>query len=125
VTEPSAPELEGASILAWTTTPWTLPSNEGLAVDADETYAVVDAGGERLVAARTLKDAVLGEDAPVVASLPGSALVGTRYEPLYPNVDGDAHRVVAADFVAMNEGTGVVHIAPGYGAEDLEIGRRE
>jgi isoleucyl-tRNA synthetase len=124
VTEPSTPELEGVSILAWTTTPWTLPSNEGLAVAPDESYAIVDADGDRLVIANALKGTVLS-DAVVVGTLVGSALVGTRYEPLYPNVDGNAHRVVAADFVAMNEGTGVVHIAPGYGAEDLELGRRE
>jgi isoleucyl-tRNA synthetase len=52
-------------------------------------------------------------------------LVGARYEPLYPNVDGDVHRVVEADFVSMEEGTGIVHIAPGFGSEDLEVGRRE
>ena len=123
VTEPSIPELEGTSILAWTTTPWTLPSNEGLGVDADETYAVVKLHDEPVVLALALKDAVLG-DATVAKTLPGSALVGTRYEPLYPNVE-DAHRVVGADFVVMNEGTGVVHIAPGFGADDLELGRRE
>ncbi len=125
VTEPSTPAVGGAAILAWTTTPWTLPSNEGLAVDEGESYVVVDHDGERLVVAAALKEAVLGPDAPVVETLPGRALVGTRYEPLYPNVDGDAQRVVAADFVVMNEGTGVVHIAPGFGADDLELGRRE
>ncbi|MFN2543113.1 MAG: isoleucine--tRNA ligase [Actinomycetota bacterium] len=125
ITEPSAPELEGASILAWTTTPWTLPSNEGLAVDEAQPYAVVTADGERLVVAASLKDVVLGEDAEIAHTLPGSALIGTRYEPLYENVNGDTHRVVGGDFVVMNEGTGVVHIAPGYGADDLEVGRRE
>jgi isoleucyl-tRNA synthetase len=125
VTEASTPEVEGVSILAWTTTPWTLPSNEGLAVDPDEPYVVVDAGGERVVVAAALRDKVLGEEGTVVATVPGSALVGTRYSPPFENVDGNAHRVVAADFVVMNEGTGVVHIAPGYGADDLEVGRRE
>ena len=63
--------------------------------------------------------------APVVAGpYPGSALVGIRYEPLYPNVEG-AHRVVVADFVSLEDGTGVVHLAPSFGPEDLEIGRRE
>ncbi len=125
VTEPSSPELAGAAILAWTTTPWTLPSNEGLAVDPDEDYAVVDVGGELLVAAATLKEQVFRGEGRVVATVPGSAVVGTRYSPPFENVDANAHRVVAADFVVMNEGTGVVHIAPGYGADDLEIGRRE
>jgi isoleucyl-tRNA synthetase len=125
ITEPSVPELEGGWILAWTTTPWTLPSNEGLAVAEDEAYAIVDVDGERLVVADSLREAVLAE-APVVRSVRGSELVGTRYEPLYLNVDdGNAHRVVTADFVAMNEGTGVVHIAPGFGGDDLELGRRE
>src|SRR5207249_1059039 len=86
VTEASAPELEGASILAWTTTPWTLPSNLGLAVAPGVTYVVADADGERVVVAEALLDVVLS-GATVVHRLPGSALVGTRYEPLYPNVD--------------------------------------
>ncbi len=125
ITEPSTPELGGGAIVAWTTTPWTLPSNQGLAVDEGETYVMVEHDGERLVVAAALKDAVLGQDARVVATLPGRAMVGTRYEPLYANVNGNAHRVVAADFVVMNEGTGVVHIAPGFGADDLDLGRRE
>src|SRR4051812_31145138 len=127
VAEPSTPEVEGASILAWTTTPWTLPSNEGLAVDADETYDVVEAGGDRGVVASKLREQVLGsEAASVAATVPGSALVGTRYRPVFDTVtEGDTHRVIAGDFVVMNEGTGVVHIAPGYGADDLEVGRRE
>src|SRR5439155_10174956 len=62
VTAPSTPELEGASVLAWTTTPWTLPSNEGLAVAADEAYAILEADGERPVVAAALK-AVAGDDA--------------------------------------------------------------
>jgi isoleucyl-tRNA synthetase len=124
VSEPATPELEGAAIVAWTTTPWTLPSNEGLAVDPAETYVVAEVGGERLALAAALREAVLGEESEVLHSFPGSAMVGTRYEPLYPNVEG-AHRVVAADFVVMHEGTGVVHIAPGYGADDLDLGRRE
>ncbi len=57
--------------------------------------------------------------------MPGAALVGTRYQPPYPNVDGSAHRVVAAGFVQLDEGTGIVHMAPAFGAEDLEVGRRE
>ncbi len=127
VAEASTPEVEGAAILAWTTTPWTLPSNEGLAVDANESYDVVEEGGERLVVASQLRERVLGTGhGTVVATVPGSALVGTRYTPVFDTVrGGDVHRVIAAGFVVMNEGTGVVHIAPGYGADDLEIGRRE
>ncbi|MFL5799950.1 MAG: isoleucine--tRNA ligase [Actinomycetota bacterium] len=125
VTEPSAPEVAGAALLAWTTTPWTLPSNLGLAVDPDAGYVVVQAGGERLVVAEALRTETVGEEGTVVARLPGRALVGTRYSPPYENVGGDTHRVVAADFVVLSEGTGIVHIAPGYGSDDLAIGRRE
>src|SRR3954454_1187193 len=126
ITEPSTPEVEGAAILAWTTTPWTLPSNEGLAVDAGQAYSVVDTDAGLVVLAEPLRERALGDrERSVVATVPGGALVGTRYAPPFDNVDGNTHRVVAADFVAMNEGTGVVHIAPGYGADDLEIGRRE
>jgi isoleucyl-tRNA synthetase len=125
VTEPSRPELAGASILGWTTTPWTLPANMGLAVDADQPYVVVDTGDERVVVAEALRAAVLGDEGRVTATLPGSAIVGARYQPLYENANGNTHRVVAADFVSMAEGTGVVHIAPGYGADDLETGQRE
>jgi isoleucyl-tRNA synthetase len=125
VTEPSGPELVGTSILGWTTTPWTLPANMGLAVDAEQPYVVVNTGEERAVVAEALRGAVLGEGGTVIATLPGGALVGTRYEPLFENANGRTHRVVSADFVSMTEGTGVVHIAPGYGADDLEVGRRE
>ncbi len=124
VTDAPDPSLVGASMLGWTTTPWTLISNTGLAVDEAAPYVVVEHEAERLVLAEALKDAVL-PDAPVVAGpMPGAALVGTRYEPLYPNVEG-AHRVVAADFVSLEDGTGVVHMAPAFGPEDLEVGRRE
>jgi isoleucyl-tRNA synthetase len=124
IAEAPAPSLVGASMLGWTTTPWTLISNTGLAVSADAAYVVVEHGDERLVLAEALKDAVLPEDPVVAGPLPGASLVGTRYEPLYPNVEG-AHRIVTADFVSLEDGTGVVHLAPAFGPEDLEIGRRE
>jgi isoleucyl-tRNA synthetase len=117
--------LVGASLLIWTTTPWTLPSNLGAAVAPDETYALAERDGERYVLAQHLVEPVLGEDAEVRDTFLGRSLVGVRYEPPYPNVDGDVHRVVEADFVGMDEGTGIVHIAPGFGAEDMEVGRRE
>jgi isoleucyl-tRNA synthetase len=118
------PALVGASMLGWTTTPWTLISNTGVAVDPEAAYVVVEHAGDRLVLAEARKDAVVPDDPVVAGPVPGSALVGIRYEPLYPNVEG-AHRVVAADFVSLEDGTGVVHMAPAFGAEDLEIGRRE
>ncbi|HEX6231156.1 MAG TPA: isoleucine--tRNA ligase [Actinomycetota bacterium] len=118
------PSLVGASLLGWTTTPWTLISNTGVAVAPDAPYVVVEHGGERIVLAEALRGVVL-PDAPVVGEPhSGASLVGTHYEPLYPNVDG-AHRVVDAGFVSLEDGTGVVHMAPAFGPEDLEIGRRE
>jgi isoleucyl-tRNA synthetase len=124
VAEAAEPSLVGAAFLGWTTTPWTLISNEGIAVAGDASYVVVDHGGERLVLAEALKDAVLPDDPVVAGPFPGASLQGIRYEPLYPNVDG-AHRVVVADFVSLEDGTGVVHMAPAFGPEDLDVGRRE
>jgi isoleucyl-tRNA synthetase len=125
VREPSHPDLKGAALVAWTTTPWTLVSNIGLAVAGNQPYVMADLDGERLVVAEHLKDVALGEDANVLWTFDGSTLTGTRYEPPFPTPGEDVHRVVIADFVGMEEGTGIVHIAPGFGAEDLELGRRE
>ena len=136
-----------AYLLAWTTTPWTLPGNTALAVDADAEYSVVelegDNGTERLVLASPLLDANIRQEHTVAGTLQGSDLVGLSYSPLYsPDnygsrisrfesgvlapVDGAdefAPRVVAADFVSMEDGTGIVHIAPAFGDEDLGLGR--
>jgi isoleucyl-tRNA synthetase len=118
-------EAAGAALVGWTTTPWTLTSNLGLAVAADHTYVRAKAGGEEYVVAEPLLRASLGEEAEVVARFPGTALAGVRYSPPFANVDGDTHRVVTAGFVVMNEGTGIVHVAPGFGADDFELGQRE
>jgi isoleucyl-tRNA synthetase len=122
---PDRPELVGSSLLIWTTTPWTLPSNLGAAVDPGASYVRVETNGESLVLAGSLVERVLGEEAAVRETFEGRDLVGVRYEPPYPNVEGDVHRVVGADFVGMDEGTGIVHIAPGFGSEDMEVGRAE
>ena len=116
-------ELEtGERILAWTTTPWTLPSNLALAVGPDIDYAVLEADGERWIIAESrlgAYEAQLGE-AVQVESLKGSDLVGRRYSPLFdyfaemPN----AFQVLSADFVSTEDGTGIVHMAPGFGEED-------
>ena len=115
------PSLVGASLLVWTTTPWTLPSNTGTAVDPDATYVEVSIDGGRLIVGAHLREAVLGDGGTDVRTLAGSAIVGVRYEPPYPNVEG-AHRVVATDFVTMDDGTGIVHMAPAFGPEDLAVG---
>ena len=124
VTESQLNELLGAHLLGWTTTPWTLISNEGLAVSAEADYVMVELDGERYVLASQLKDSVLPDSPPPSWRAKGSTLVGTRYRTLYPNVEG-AHSVVAAEFVSLGDGTGIVHMAPAFGPEDLEIGRRE
>jgi isoleucyl-tRNA synthetase len=124
--------LVGASMLGWTTTPWTLISNTGVAVKPDAAYVELDAAGDRLILAEAafgaLADdpgwATVARDWRITRTIPGERLVGSLYDPLYPNVEG-AHRVVAAEFVSLEEGTGVVHLAPAFGPEDLEIGRRE
>ncbi len=111
-------------MLGWTTTPWTLPSNEGLAVDADASYVMVERDGERLVLGEALRERVLGEEGEIVATHRGADLVGIRYRPPYENVEG-AHVVVAGGFVSMDDGTGIVHMAPAFGAEDLAVGRAQ
>jgi len=117
-------ELSGArSLLVWTTTPWTLVSNTGVAVDPDLTYAVVDG----TVVAQALVDEVMGEGATVTGTLPGSDLIGLRYRRPLDLVDAppdaDGWRVVPADFVTTDEGTGLVHLAPAFGEIDRMVGR--
>ena len=121
IVEATDASLVGASLLVWTTTPWTLPSNTGAAVDPAADYVEVSLDGERLIVGAPLRERVLGEDGEVLRTVTGSALLGARYEPPYPNVD-DAHRVVAGGFVSMDDGTGIVHLAPAFGPEDLAIG---
>lgn len=128
ITQASDASLVGARIAVWTTTPWTLLSNLGLAVDPSATYVeVTTAAGEQILVAAPLRESVFGEDESARAtgrSWTGAQLVGARYEPPYENVEqGTTHTVVSGDFVSMEDGTGVVHIAPAFGPEDLEIGR--
>ncbi len=133
---PLAEQLAQASFVAWTTTPWTLPANAALAVNPDAEYVLVDYAPdadtptEQLVLAAALVPHVLGEHATVCHSFRGRELVGLRYVPLFQGVGAageavdlsDAYRVLADDFVSLEDGTGIVHIAPAYG--DLEIGKR-
>jgi isoleucyl-tRNA synthetase len=124
IVEAPDPSLVGASIVVWTTTPWTLPSNTGVAVDPDAEYVEVRIGEDRLIVAAPRRESALGDEAVVERTLQGVALVGARYEPPYANVEG-AHTVVAGSFVSMEDGTGVVHLAPAFGAEDLAVGLAE
>jgi isoleucyl-tRNA synthetase len=118
----------GAEWLAvWTTTPWTLLSNTGVAVNPDLTYAVVDG----MVMAEELVDAVMGEGAAArsTARVPGAALVGLHYvrpfEDVAPPHGADGWRVVPASYVTTEEGTGLVHLAPAFGEIDRQIGREK
>jgi isoleucyl-tRNA synthetase len=117
---------DNTSFLVWTTTPWTLPANLLLAVHPDIDYVYVESEGETLILADALRAEVLGElEHKVVRKLKGAELVGMRFEQLfeYLDVDADAFRVLPADFVTTETGTGIVHIAPPYGVDDLALGQ--
>jgi isoleucyl-tRNA synthetase len=124
---PHNPKLVGtkSSLLVWTTTPWTLIANLGAAVGPGETYVRAELDGKSYVLANRLMRAVLGQEAIPRDTMNGATLVGARYQAPYSTEGGDVYRVVGGDFVSMDEGTGIVHIAPGFGPEDLEVGRRE
>jgi isoleucyl-tRNA synthetase len=135
VTEPSVYvrfPVVGADfdLLVWTTTPWTLPSNTGAALGPNVSYVRVRApeGGRDLVMARDRVEAVLGADAVVVGAIAVSDLVGKRYEPPFTLVEvlGErAFTIVADDFVTVEDGSGIVHLAPAFGEIDREVGERE
>ena len=118
-------------ILAWTTTPWTLPSNLALAVGEDIPYVKVQDGETVYILARDRLSAYYKKEAEyeLLEEIPGSALAGLRYEPLFPYFaeleQRGAFRVFTADFVSTEDGTGVVHIAPGFGEDDNQLGQRE
>ncbi|MBL8896135.1 MAG: isoleucine--tRNA ligase [Planctomycetes bacterium] len=123
-------EKDGLVFLAWTTTPWTLPSNLGLAVGADIAYALVELEeepGRRYVVAAESVERLFGKRAHrVVEQRRGAELVGLRYTPPYAfekPASGDPWRVVAGDFVTTGTGTGIVHIAPGFGEDDYRTAK--
>ena len=111
------------SLLVWTTTPWTLPANQAAAIHPDVTYAAVEHGDETLILAEPLVSAVLGEGARPSRLIPGAELLGREYVPPFGFLPG-AHRVVDADFVTTSDGTGIVHIAPAFGEDDMATARR-
>ncbi|PIR74821.1 MAG: isoleucine--tRNA ligase [Candidatus Magasanikbacteria bacterium CG10_big_fil_rev_8_21_14_0_10_47_10] len=115
-------------MLAWTTTPWTLPGNVLLAVGDDIEYTFVVLDGNTYIVAKDLLMANFeGKEFEVIQNVKGKDLVGVQYEPLFPYfADSDnAFRVVVADFVTTDEGTGIVHIAPAFGTDDYEVFKRE
>ena len=112
-------------ILAWTTTPWTLPSNVALCVGASYDYAVVRSGNERYIIAEALVKNFF-EEPEIIGRKKGAELKGMRYEPLfdfYKKEREDCHYVVCDDYVTLEDGTGVVHIAPAFGEDDARVGR--
>ena len=123
-----------AAILAWTTTPWTLPANLMLAVNPEMTYCEVLVDGEKLILAKEALERTLQDEKhqplyyDVLRTFPGSELVGKKYQPLdtgstWPGSD-KIHTIYAADFVSHESGTGIVHIAPAYGEDDFELAKR-
>jgi len=112
------------SLLTWTTTPWTLPANVGLAVAGDALYVEVEAGDERLILAKDLVDRVIDGPHAVLREFRGRELVGVRYRPPYELTDDDAaHRVYEAGFVNLEDGTGIVHVASAFGEDDYQLGQ--
>ncbi len=112
-------------ILAWTTTPWTLPSNVALCVNPHETYVKIKCGEEKYILAEALLDTVIKTEYEVVEKYIGTDLCGLEYEPLfsYATVDKKAYFVVADNYVTMSDGTGIVHIAPAFGEDDSRVGK--
>jgi isoleucyl-tRNA synthetase len=120
------PQLSGADLLVWTTTPWTLVSNTAVAVHPGETYVVArnPADSDRVVVAESLAGRVLGEGWEVVARFLGADLAGATYRPPFRLVHiPGVRQVVTGLFVTTEDGTGLVHLAPAFGLEDLEIAR--
>ena len=115
------------AFIAWTTTPWTLTANVALAVGPGEEYVLAesDETGERAIVALTLMGAVLNGPWTEIARFSGESLVGVRYDPPYvsPELSGHVHRVLTAPYVTTDDGTGIVHTAVAYGAEDAELGK--
>jgi isoleucyl-tRNA synthetase len=119
-----------ASLLVWTTTPWTLVSNAAVAVDPQLTYVRASLAGEAFVLAEALVERVLGEDAEILARFPGAELVGAAYEPPFPFIPASeygprGHTVLPGDFVSAEDGTGIVHTAVAFGEDDYRLGAEQ
>jgi len=113
-------------ILAWTTTPWTLPGNLALAVNKDEIYTEVKVNNENIILAKARLETVLGDQKyEIIKEFKGQELIGVSYEPLYNffEVTPNDYKIYHADFVSMVDGTGIVHIAPGFGEDDSIFGK--
>jgi isoleucyl-tRNA synthetase len=116
-------------VLAWTTTPWTLPANTALAVNTEVEYAEVELEGERFIIASDLVEKVLTDEKhnllgfKFIRRFAGAELVGMSYEPLFEDRGENAHKIWSADYVTTDAGTGIVHLAPAYGEEDFALAK--
>jgi isoleucyl-tRNA synthetase len=121
-------EYKDALMLAWTTTPWTLPGNALIAIGAKIEYVIVDHEEHRYIVARDqLAEVFEGKEYDEVSAVVNTELTGSAYEPLFPYFKDheNAFRIVTADFVEAEGGTGIVHVAPAYGEDDKNLGERE
>jgi isoleucyl-tRNA synthetase len=126
-------EFEGVKMLAWTTTPWTLPTNFAVAVGPDIEYSIIESNGEKYLVASTLANQYLkefgvesAEELTIVRTVSGSELKGLRYEPIFDYYTNgfeteNAWQVLVGDYVSADEGTGIVHQAPAYGEDDQAL----
>ena len=114
---------EDVYFLVWTTTPWTLIANVGLCVNPNLEYNLVESMGYKFIICNSLLEKVLGENAKILKTYKGTDLVGMKYEQLMPfvTVEGKAFEVMADNYVTAEDGTGIVHIAPAYGADDNRV----
>lgn len=123
-------EDEDEYLLAWTTTPWTLPANMVLAINQNVDYSLVVYGDKKFYVASDRVEKVMTDEKhqpleySIVKTIKGSELVGKRFEPLFENRGPAAHKILHADFVTTEDGTGIVHIAPAYGEDDYELCRK-
>ena len=123
-------EDEDEYLLAWTTTPWTLPANMVLAVNQDVDYSLVAHGDKKFYVASDRIEKVMTDEKhqpleySIIKTIKGSELIGKRFEPLFENRGPAAHKILHADFVTTDDGTGIVHIAPAYGEDDYELCRK-
>ena len=117
-------------VLAWTTTPWTLPGNLALAINEKIDYALIEFSGEKYILAKERAKDILKTDYKIIKNFKGKELVGLEYEPLFNlenekiNQNKKAYRIYSEDFVSVEDGTGVVHIAPNFGEDDFETGKK-
>lgn len=136
VTDPSVYVLfkleDGRNLLVWTTTPWTLPANVGLAVNKNFEYVEVEVGKERFILAKNLIPSALTDEKhnvvehKILNTLKGDSLLGLKYRPLLGVDRGEnAHQIWQADYVDLESGTGIVHIAPAYGEEDFALSKEK